>query len=114
MRAHGIANFPDPGSNGHFNLTGINLNAPQVRRALETCGRSSSNDGSVGVPPEDMARALRFTRCMRADGVTNFADPNPDGQNSVHVSGPTTVYQRALAACRPLLSGKGSHDGSTP
>jgi hypothetical protein len=42
MRAHGLANFPDPtfsGGNQQLNLgPGLNLNSPAVKKAAEACG----------------------------------------------------------------------------
>lgn len=41
MQKHGMTNFPDPGPNGRFQLTGgagpINLHAPQFKSALTAC-----------------------------------------------------------------------------
>src|ERR1022692_1300560 len=42
MRSHGIPNFPDPGTNGGFNLgvikgLGIDTSAPQFQSAQQTC-----------------------------------------------------------------------------
>jgi hypothetical protein len=112
MRAHGLPNFPDPNSNGQFNLAGINQNSPQAQRAFQACGSSGANT-DPGQRSQWMAQGLRFSRCMRAHGVPNFPDPNPNGQNSVQVNHQTPLFQRALTACRPLLTGSSS-GGSTP
>lgn len=112
MRAHGMPGFPDPNSNGQFSLAGINRNSPQARRAFETCGSTGGSTGP-GQQARDIARGLKFARCMRAHGVTNFPDPNPNGQNSVQVNGQNPLFQQALTACRPLLSGGSPSDGST-
>jgi hypothetical protein len=112
MRAHGLPNFPDPDSNGQFNLAGINQNSPQARRAFQACGSSGANT-DPGQRSQWMAQGLKFSRCMRAHGVPNFPDPNSNGQNSVQVNGQNPLFQQALKACRPLLSG-GSSSGSTP
>ena len=43
MRAHGVPNFPDPGSNGGFNLGpaggsgGLDPNSPQFQKASQAC-----------------------------------------------------------------------------
>ena len=43
MRSHGVPNFPDPGSNGGFNLGpaggsgGLDPNSPQFQKASQAC-----------------------------------------------------------------------------
>ena len=37
MRAHGVLNWPDPDSQGTFDLNNIDPNSPQVQPALTTC-----------------------------------------------------------------------------
>lgn len=37
MRAHGVPNFPDPGSNGTFDVGGINPDSPQIQQADRAC-----------------------------------------------------------------------------
>jgi hypothetical protein len=39
MRSHGVANFPDPGSDGSFNVGRIDPTAPQVQSADKACAR---------------------------------------------------------------------------
>lgn len=119
MRAHGVPNFPDPNNNGRFNLAGIDTASPQVVRASEACGGQIASTSS-GQESQGIAQRLKFSRCMRKHGVTNFPDPPPPsakGANSVHVqgsSGEAPVFQRALTTCRPLLSGGSSSGASTP
>lgn len=116
MRNHGYPRFPDPDGAGNFNLTGINLNTPRGRSAGTACGSQvdpGSNPGQQNA--QELSQALKFSRCMRAHGVANFPDPNPDGQNSFSYSsaqGP--LFKGAFTACRRLLASAGSGGGSTP
>jgi hypothetical protein len=115
MRDHGARNFPDPGGNGQFVLTGVNTQSPQFQAALAACKApyASATSGQNANAP---ASGLKFARCMRAHGVANFPDPAANGQNSSSISqgsGQTPVFQRALTTCRPLLSGASSSSGST-
>jgi hypothetical protein len=117
MRSHGYPRFPAPDSAGNFNLTGINLNTPRGRSAGAACGSqvapANQNPGQQNA--QALAQALKFSRCMRAHGVTNFPDPNPNGQNSFSSSnGQNPLVRRAFTACRPLLAGASSGGGSTP
>ena len=118
MRAHGVPGFPDP-SDGQFNLAGINQNSPQFVHAVGICGSSGGNTGA-SQQAQNVAQGLKFARCMRAHGVTDFADPATNGNggnNSQSASVPrddAQVFQKALATCRPLLAGGSSSGGSTP
>ena len=118
MRAHGVPGFPDP-SDGQFNLAGINQSSPQFVRAVGSCGPSGGNAGA-SQQAQNGAQGLKFARCMRAQGVADFPDPTSNGNGgnnsqSVSVSGnDSEVFQKALAICRPLLSGGSSGGGSTP
>jgi hypothetical protein len=117
MRNHGYPRFPDPDSAGNFNLTGIDLNTPRGRSAGAACSSQAApanpNPGQQNA--QALSQALKFSRCMRAHGVTNYPDPNPAGQNSFAASnGQVPLVRRAFTACRPLLAGPGSGGGSTP
>ncbi len=118
MRAHGVPGFPDP-SNGQFNLAGINQDSPQFAHAGGICGSSGGNTGA-SQQVEIATQGLNFARCMRGHGVTDFPDPSANGNGngdsqSFSFSGiDAGVVQKALATCRPLLSGGSSGGGSTP
>jgi hypothetical protein len=48
MRAHGIPEFPDPSSNGAFNLpSDINQQGPQFKRAEQACANVQPSDLSI-------------------------------------------------------------------
>lgn len=117
MRNHGYSHFPDPDSAGNFNMTGINLNTPRGRSAGTACSSQvapgNPNPGQQNA--QALSQGLKYSRCMRAHGVTNFPDPNPDGQNSFAASnGQVPLVRRAQTACRRLLAGASSGGGSTP
>lgn len=115
MRDHGYPRFPDPDSAGNFNLTGINLNTPRGRSAGGACSSQAAPANPGQQNAQALSQGLKFARCMRAHGVTNFPDPNPAGQNSFAASnGQAPLVRRALTACRRLLAGAGSGGGSTP
>jgi hypothetical protein len=109
MRTHGVPSFPSPDAAGQISLAGINRNAPQVVHAFAVCGASGPNTGATQ-QAQNIVRMLRFARCMRAHGVANLPDPNPNpnGQHTARISVPAgsrQVLQRAVTACRPLLAG---------
>lgn len=115
MRNHGYPRFPGPDSVGNFNLTGIDLNTPRGRSAVAACTSQAAPSNPGQQNAQALSQGLKFARCMRAHGVTNFPDPNPDGQNSFAASnGQAPLVQRAFTACRPLLAGVSSAGRSTP
>jgi hypothetical protein len=79
MRAHGVSNFPDPGSHGTFDFgpqSGINPQSPAFQAAQQACKQFAPVKG----PPPTMSEsqrqaAFRFAQCMRSHGVPNFPDP---------------------------------------
>jgi hypothetical protein len=117
MRAHGVSNFPNP-SGGQVNLSGINQNSPQFQHAAAICGRSGGD--AAAQEAQALAKALAFSRCMRAHGLPNYPDPTvSNGSNgssiSSHISSGSgvdrnsPVFQAAARACRSLLLGGGQH-----
>lgn len=78
------------------------------------CGTSNPNGNVIASPNQSMQSALlRFARCMRAHGITNFPEP------STRSSGPATInsngsintsshqFQEAQQACQSLLGSAG-------
>jgi hypothetical protein len=73
MRAHGVPQFPDPGQ-AAGNV--VDVQAPAVKSAEETCDKLEPNNPEPAGPSESRKlAAVRFARCMRAHGVPNFPDP---------------------------------------
>jgi hypothetical protein len=113
MRSHGVANFPDPKSDGQLTIagTGIDTNSPAFKGAQNACQSLMPGGGALGSSGQksDMSRAqgLTLARCMRSHGVPNFPDPNASGAippGSVNVNSPQV--KAALQACQP--------NGATP
>lgn len=77
MRAHGVANFPDPNSQGNFESnTPINPNSTAFQTANSAC-KSLKPAGNVSAAQEnqEFAKALKAAACIRANGYPNFPDP---------------------------------------
>jgi hypothetical protein len=66
-------------------------------------------DSSAGAPPNSQgltARALQFARCMRAHGITNFADPTNGGELTIPPGDKDSpAFRSASQACQSLMSG---------
>jgi hypothetical protein len=117
MRAHGVANFPDPDSNGNFLSKGGDLNGQKVdagsstySKADKTCSHLLPNGGKA-TPAEQqqmLASALKLVDCLRTHGFPTMADPSTSG-GGVAIrfpagAGPNSpTFQSAMTECRKLV-----------
>jgi hypothetical protein len=111
MRHHGVPNFPDPNSKGQITLTpsdGVNINSAQYQSAAKTCQSLAPSAVSVGQQAQIVAGALKFARCMRSHGITDFPDPNAQGGFEIKGGGDlnpsSPQYKSAQTACHHYLS----------
>ncbi len=128
MRAHGVPNFPDPGSNGTggmviqaragtpqgLSVNGVSVAAPAFQGAMQSC--HSKLPGGGNPPPLSASRRaamLKFAQCMRANGLPGFPDPSfgPAGRIGLKV-GPqagldpsSPAFRQAQAACAKYQGG---------
>jgi len=82
MRAHGIADFPDPSAGGGIQISGggpnsdLNPSNATFVAAQDACQKYSPvQQPSAGQQAELQAKALAFSACMRKHGVPNFPGP---------------------------------------
>ena len=87
MRAHGITAFPDPNSQGGIALnagpgTGIDPKSPQFKAAYRACRSLLPPRRPLSPAQQAAAKAqgLKFAQCMRAHGISDFPDPNSQGE----------------------------------
>jgi hypothetical protein len=91
MHEHGVGNFPDPqvtttpggGSASIKQVMPASVAAsPAFKSAQKACAALEPGPGSGG--PNDRGPhkqvLLAFARCLRANGVGDFPDPNAQGQ----------------------------------
>ncbi|MFB4277393.1 MULTISPECIES: hypothetical protein [unclassified Nonomuraea] len=81
MREQGITWFPDPQPDG-----GLVVSEPEgtdrkkVEAAEEACKKYSPHGGKPGrTDAEGIAKMRRASQCMREHGVTNYPDPDANG-----------------------------------
>ena len=116
MRSHGVSGFPDPtiGSNGlpSFGPTpNVNGGAPVFNAAQQACKHDlpSLAPHTSAAKATANAAALKYSTCMRSNGVRNFPDPN--GQGLIQINGSAGVdesspaFQKAQTACKSLANG---------
>ena len=86
MRSNGVSAFPDPDGSGKLTIdavangSSVNANTPAFEQALTACKalEPSGFTGSKRSTQQQQA-ALKFARCIRANGVSDFPDPIPNG-----------------------------------
>jgi len=90
MRAHGITAFPDPNSQGGISLnteqgTGIAPKSPQFKTAFHACTPLLPPTSPLSPTGQAAARAqaLKFAQCMRTHGISDFPDPNGQGEIAI-------------------------------
>jgi len=127
MRSHGVPDFPDPNSQGGFDLQGgpnsdLGPNSSAFQQANDDCQRFTPTSGlGHGPSPAQIAQAqeqaLKFSQCMRSHGLADFPDPvfHSGGGGGISISikaGPgsdltpnSPTFQAAQTACQKLLPG---------
>jgi hypothetical protein len=108
MRSHGVKNFPDPNSQGQIAMNGnqISPESPTFQNAAKACEKLAPSGLSPGNQAKDAAIALKFARCMRSHGVTNFPDPTSGGSIALgggsNINPKSPTFQTAQATCTKL------------
>jgi hypothetical protein len=123
MREHGITDFPDPGPNGQIQLKGgpgsdLNPNSQRFNAAQRACKSLQPTAG-----PQDQAKqyanGLKYAKCMRAHGITDYPDPNPDGGTRISIAPGSDLdprsplFKAADKACAHLRGDNGGSAGGT-
>lgn len=101
MRANGVANFPDPSTEGRFFPSRSGLAAPAVKAADARC-REFLPSGGAGATFSERAlvQLQKIAVCMRGHGVPDFPDPRKAARTTS--PGPTgsgyaiTIYRGVL------------------
>jgi hypothetical protein len=120
MRAHGIKAFPDPNAQGELALnegpgTGIDPKSPQFKAADNAC-KSLLPPRKTLSPAQQAAakaQALKYSQCMRAHGISDFPDPDSQGNFQVQGNAGSDLdphnprFQAAGKACQHDLPGGG-------
>lgn len=122
MRSHGLQDFPDPSSDGGFQISsgrGIDPGSSQFQAAQKACRKFLLRGGQPPSPAQQakaVANMLKYAQCMRAHGLPSFPDPQVMGGGVIMRLGskgghsgvdPTTPqFQAAQKACQGII-GKG-------
>jgi hypothetical protein len=134
IRSHGVPGFPDPAGNGRVPKADpqqLGVSSFQLQTAQRDCQHLyPANGGSLGTSlrqceetgncPQAMVQrvlsAMRmFSRCMRADGVSNWPDPSVDAEDrpgfnlaAIHGTDWNSPYiQNKIYACEHVMPAGG-------
>ena len=73
------------------------------------CSDEPAEDGNAGNANADYENAVKFSECMRDNGVAEFPDPDGSGQltidgvlNGSSLDPSTPAWKEAIAACKDL------------
>jgi hypothetical protein len=122
MRAHGVANFPDPkvshsGGGTQIAIRVVGPNSPQFNSASQACRGilpppSAADHAQQAADQRRHAQDLvSFARCLRSHGIARFPDPNAQGQLSlseveadgIDLQAPS--FRAVALACVPASNG---------
>lgn len=116
MRSHGIADYPDPSGNGSVTIhvkpgSDLNPDSPQNQAAQTAC--KSLRPGGNLLPAQEAAanaKALKYSQCMRSNGIADFPDPNGQGTLTINegtgdLDPNSTRFKAAERACQSLDTG---------
>jgi hypothetical protein len=75
VRAHGVADFPDPNAKGEYEY-GVSVSPAVWQKAVHAC-KELEPPGALSAKrsPKQQSAALRFAQCVRDHGVKDFPDP---------------------------------------
>ena len=119
MRSHGVPDFPDPNSQGEFQLRPVKVengrttpiedlipSSPAFQAAQRVCGSFGSAGRQVTPAQEKQGfgKELKAAACMRANGVPDYPDPKfIDGSIDLEFNGKfnpgSPAFQRAAKRC---------------
>jgi hypothetical protein len=123
MRENGIEEFPDPSGDGKLTLRSkpgskMDPNSPAWKKAQEAC-KSLRPEPSEGQKQQMKAQGLKYSQCMRENGIKEFPDPNPDGGMLLRMKKGTDLdpespkFKKAQEACKSLMPGGKGAPGET-
>ncbi|HEX5922446.1 MAG TPA: hypothetical protein VFY45_01350 [Baekduia sp.] len=110
IRAHGVADFPDPDAKNDFQY-GVSVSPAVWKRAVDAC-KDLQPPGTLSSKrtPKQQAASLKFAQCIRENGVKDFPDP-VNGEPLVdtykipssNTANGMTILNAAMQACGKVL-----------
>jgi hypothetical protein len=121
MRRNGISNFPDPGASGKLTIDAIangsslDTSSPAFNQAMTACKELEPAGFTGGKrTSQQQDAALKFARCIRANGVSDFPDPvngeplvDTNRIPSAATSSGMSILNAAMQKCRGVSAAAG-------
>jgi hypothetical protein len=89
------------------NKSSVSLVASAAALALTVAGCGGSTDSKFNSSSSNanstLEKAVKYTQCMRENGVTNFPDPDKNGKFVIAAGGPdrnSAQFKKAQQACK--------------
>jgi hypothetical protein len=122
MRTNGVPNFPDPQTGRSVLPKGLDPNSPAFKAASDKCKQFLGADQGSAPPTGDtwaMSDKLKYSQCMRANGLPTFPDPDKNGglQFDTSIDPNSTLFKNAEKACskyEPQNNGAQGGPGGRP
>lgn len=127
VRAHGVPDFPDPGSGGQLSKEAVvsalrAVSDSRAEAATGACARlNPAGQENPILTAQEQQDYLRAAACMRSHGITGFPDPTfPGGRSNLQIPSSIDTTSRKFtqaeqtctklipAGVRPGSSGSGS------
>jgi hypothetical protein len=113
MRENGVPDFPDPDAKGVFRGPAHEGEGdPSFQAAMSACRKlAPGSEHEAAGNPAFVEQMRQFSRCMRANGLPDFPDPDAQGRlrGVGHEQEGNPNYAAAADACRDRLPGGGEH-----
>jgi len=113
IRDNGVPDFPDPDANGSFRGAGHEQTQdnPKFKAAQEKCRSLAPGGEHQRSDPATVEQMRRFSQCIRANGLPDYPDPDPDGRlrDPGHEQQDNPKFKAAQEKCRQQLPGGGEH-----
>jgi hypothetical protein len=107
MRENGVDMAdPEPGKGPQVKITG-GTSEETVTKAMEACRQYSSMGNATAGNTQMDENNRKFAKCMRDNGVEQFADPEP-GQMGIRIDGKVAEdpdFAKAQQQCQSILAG---------
>lgn len=104
--SEGVIAGDEIGPDGGNGVGSVAEPGPKEKKALEKCREFMPQAGDFPKPsPEEMKKAREFAKCMRKNGVPDFADPDAKGDVAPRIdtgTGPNSEFEKALKVCQKI------------
>ena len=124
VRAHGVPNFPDPGSNGQIPKAAVvralrEVSDSRAKAATNACTNlNPAGQESPTLTAQEQQDYLTAAACMRSHGIANFPDPAFSG-GGVRFAIPASIdtrserFTQARQTCARLIPAGLSYSGNS-